>query len=128
MYISCVLVVNIGHFTAHHIGVTLVYGQAAGSPKQRTSRLPAKGNTCGDQVQSPAKAGSLQQVAQVGIQTSLDYLHRRRLHNLSGQSLPVFCRSDSKEVLLCISMELAHCAIVACHQKESSPINLTLTL
>jgi len=29
----------------HHIGVTSVYGQAAGSPKQRTSRLPAKGNT-----------------------------------------------------------------------------------
>jgi len=45
MYISCVLVVNRGHFTAHHIGVTSVYGQAAGSPKQRTSWLPAKGNT-----------------------------------------------------------------------------------
>ena len=44
MYISCVLVVNKGHFTAHHIGVTSVFGQAAGSPKQRTSRLPAKGN------------------------------------------------------------------------------------
>ena len=47
MYISCVLVVNRGHFTAHHIGVTSVYGQAAGSPKQRTSRLPAKGNRVG---------------------------------------------------------------------------------
>ena len=35
---------NRGHFTAHHIGVTSVCGQAAGSPKQRTSRLPAKGN------------------------------------------------------------------------------------
>ena len=44
MYISCVLVVNRGHFTAHHIGVTSVFGQAAGSSKQRTSQLPAKGN------------------------------------------------------------------------------------
>ena len=35
---------NKGQFTDHHIGVTSVYGEAAGSPKQQTSRLPAKGN------------------------------------------------------------------------------------
>jgi len=31
-----------------------------------------------------AKAGSLDQVAQVGIQADLEYLQGRRLHNLSG--------------------------------------------
>lgn len=35
-----------------------------------------------------AKADTLQSVAQVGIQTDLEHLHWRRLHNLSGQSLP----------------------------------------
>jgi len=33
----------------------------------------------------PVKAGFLQQVAQVGVQMDLEYLLRRRLHNLSGQ-------------------------------------------
>ena len=36
----------------------------------------------------PAKAGSLQQVAQVGIQAGIEYLRRRRLYNLSGQPVP----------------------------------------
>ena len=36
----------------------------------------------------PAKAGSLDQVAQVGVQAGVDYLQRRRLHNLSGQPVP----------------------------------------
>lgn len=34
----------------------------------------------------PAKAGFLQQVAQVVIKTGLEYLHRQRLHNFSEQS------------------------------------------
>ena len=38
----------------------------------------------------PSKAHSLEQVAQVGIQTGLEYC-QRRLHNLSGQPVPV-CR------------------------------------
>lgn len=37
----------------------------------------------------PAKANSLQQVAQVGIQTGLEYLQRRRLNNQPGH--PVQC-------------------------------------
>ena len=36
----------------------------------------------------PAKAGILQLVAQVSVQMGLEYLHRRRLHNLSGQPVP----------------------------------------
>jgi len=48
--------------------------------------------TSGDHwVQPPAKAGFLQQVAQVGIQMGLEYLQRRELHNLSGQPDPVVC-------------------------------------
>ncbi|MEQ5394207.1 hypothetical protein ABN236_19285, partial [Proteus sp. fly-1013] len=37
---------------------------------------------------TPVKAGTLQQVTQVGIQMDLEYLQRRRLHNLSGQPVP----------------------------------------
>jgi len=36
----------------------------------------------------PAIAGTLQQVAQVGIQMGLEYLHRRRLHHFTGQPVP----------------------------------------
>jgi len=34
---------------------------------------------------APTKAGSLHQVAQVGIQEGLDFLQRRRFHSPSGQ-------------------------------------------
>ena len=54
----------------------------------------------------PAKAGSLQYFAQVGIQTGLEYLQRRRLHSLSGQPVPVVCQHYCKEVLLHVSTEL----------------------
>ena len=37
----------------------------------------------------PAKASSLDQVAQVGAQMGPECLQRRRLHNLSGQPIPV---------------------------------------
>jgi len=43
----------------------------------------------------PAKAGSLQRAAKVGIQMGLEFLHRRRL--LFGQPVPVLHHSDSKE-------------------------------
>ena len=52
------------------------------------------------------KAGSLQQVTQVGVQAALEYLQRRTHHNLSVQPVPVLHHSDSKEVLPCVSMEL----------------------
>jgi len=58
---------------------------------------------------SPAKAGSLDQVAQVG----LEYLQRRRIHNLLGQPVPVLCHPHCKKVLctfvwnfLCFSLWL----------------------
>ena len=46
-------------------------------------------------------------VTQAGAQTGLKYLHRRRLHNLSGQSVLVLQHSDSDEVLPCIRMKLS---------------------
>jgi len=52
-----------------------------------------------------AKAGSLQQVAQEGVQMGLEYPHRR-LHNLSGQPVPVLYHPYCKEVLLHVSTEL----------------------
>jgi len=36
----------------------------------------------------PAKAGTLQQVTEVGIHTGVKHLHRR-LHRLSGQPVPM---------------------------------------
>ena len=59
-----------------------------------------------DKSNLPAKAGTLQQVTQVGIQIGLDNLHRRRLHNLSRQPTPVLHHSYHKEVLLHVCMEL----------------------
>lgn len=44
---------------------------------------------------SPAKVDSVPQVAQVGVQIGLESLRRRRLHNLTGQSFPAFCHSNS---------------------------------
>ena len=54
------------------------------------------GGTSGDDlVQSPAKAGSLEQVSQECIQVGFEYLQRRRLHNLSGQPAPVLSKERS---------------------------------
>lgn len=46
----------------------------------------------------PAREGSLQRVAQLGIQHGWEYLHRRRLPHLSGQLVPVLCHSDRKVI------------------------------
>lgn len=39
----------------------------------------------------PAEAGTLQQVTQVDVQPGFEYLHRGRLHGLSGQPIPELC-------------------------------------
>ena len=54
----------------------------------------------------PAKAGSLHQVAQVGVQARLEYLQRRRLHNLPGQPVPVLRHPHREEVLTHIRAKL----------------------
>jgi len=60
-----------------------------------------------DGVQPPAKAGSLPQVAQVGVQVGLEHIQRRRLHNLFGQPIPVLCQPHCGEVPLHIGTELS---------------------
>ena len=64
-------------------------------------------------VQPLCKAGSLQQVAQVGIQVGL-YL-QRRIHNLPrpGQPVPVLHHPYGEEVLMHICAELHMLQFVA---------------
>jgi len=63
--------------------------------------------TSGDHLaQPPAKADSQQQVAKESAQIGFEQLQRRRLHNLSEQSIPVLCHPQRKEVLPHIQMEL----------------------
>jgi len=45
------------------------------------------------------KQGLLQQAAQDLVQVGFEYLQRRRLHNPSGQPVPMLCHPQSKEVL-----------------------------
>ena len=48
----------------------------------------------------------LEQVAQDHVQAGFEYLQRRRLHNLSGQPVPVLSHLQSKEVFSHIEREL----------------------
>ena len=55
---------------------------------------------------APAKAGSLEQVAQVGVQMGLECLQRRGLHNLPGQPVRVLHHPHCEEVLSHVGVEL----------------------
>jgi len=52
------------------------------------------------------KQGHLEQFAQELVQEGLEYLQRRRLHNLSGQPVPGLCHPQREEVLPHVQMEL----------------------
>jgi len=52
------------------------------------------------------KQGHLEQAAQDLLQAGFEYLQRRRLHNSSGQAVPVLCHPKSKEVLPHVQTEL----------------------
>ena len=55
---------------------------------------------CGSSGPIPLpKQGHLQEVAQDLVQAGLEYLQRRRLHNLPGQPVPGLCHPQSEEVL-----------------------------
>jgi len=61
---------------------------------------------CGSSGPTPLpKQGHLQQAAQDLVQASFEYLQRRRLHNLSGQPVPVLCHPQSEEVLPHVQLE-----------------------
>lgn len=72
---------------------------------------------------------------QENVQMSFEYL-QRRLHHLSGQSVPGHCHPHSKEVLPCVQMERhlfqfvspAPCSVIGLHRQEPGPICLTPTL
>ena len=82
------------------------------------------------------KQGDLQQAAQDVVQVGFEYLQRRRLHNLPGQSVPVLWHPLSKEVLprvqlkrpMLQSVPVAPCPVAGHHWKESGPILLTPSL
>ena len=52
------------------------------------------------------KQGHLQQAAQDLVQAGLEYLQRRRLHNIPGQPVPVLCRPQREEILPHVQTEL----------------------
>jgi len=62
---------------------------------------------CGSSSSTPLpKQGHLQQAAQDCIQAGLEYLQRRRLHNLPGQPDPGLRHPQREEVLPHVQMEL----------------------
>ena len=62
---------------------------------------------CGSSSPTPLpKQGHLQQAAQDLVHTGLEYLQRRRLHNLPGQPVPVLRHPQSEEVLPHVQLEL----------------------
>ena len=69
--------------------------------------LEVGGDLCGSS--SPTllpKQGHLQQAAEDLVQEGLEYLQRRRLHDLPGQPVPVLRHPQSEEVLPHVQMEL----------------------
>jgi len=62
---------------------------------------------CGSSSPTPLpKQGHLQQAAQDRIQVGLEYLQRRRLHNLPGQPALALSHPQSEEVLPHVQLEL----------------------
>jgi len=62
---------------------------------------------------TPCREGSIQQATQVGAKAGLEYLQRRRIHNLPGQPIPVLCHPQCEEVPLHIGAELPMLQFVA---------------
>ena len=62
---------------------------------------------CGSSSPTPLpKQGHLEQAAEDLVQVGLEYLQRRRLHNLPGQPVPVLCHPQSEVVLPHVQVEL----------------------
>ena len=65
-----------------------------------------EGTSVSSNPTSLPKQGHLQQAAQDVVQEGLEYLQRRRLHNLPGQPVPVLRHPQSEEVLPRVQTEL----------------------
>lgn len=63
------------------------------------------------------KQGHLKQVAWDSVQAGFESLQSKKLHNFSGQPIPVLCHPQSKEILPRIQVELRvfQFVRVACH-------------
>ena len=61
------------------------------------------------------KQGHLLQAAQDHVHLGLEYLQRRRLHNLPGQPVPVLHHPQSEAVLPHLQLELPMLQFVAGH-------------
>jgi len=82
---------------------------------------------CGSSSPMPLlKQDHLEQAAQDLVQVGLEYPQRRRLHNLPGQPVPVFCHPQSEEILPHVQTELpmlqfvpiAPCPVARHHCKD----------
>jgi len=71
------------------------------APVLQSHRMSGVGrDLCGSSSATPLpKQGHLQQAAQDLVQAGLEYLQRRRIHNLSGQPIPVLHHPLSEQVL-----------------------------
>jgi len=76
---------------------------------------------CGSPSPTPLpKQGCLQQAAQDLVQAGLEYLQRRRLHNISGRPVPGLHHPQREAVLPHVQTELpsasvcAHCPLSCC--------------
>ena len=85
---------------------------------------------CGSSSPTPLpKQGRQQQAAQDRVQVGLEYLQRRRLHNLPGQPVTVLHHPQREEVLPHVQTDLpllqfvpiAPCPVAGHHWKESGP-------
>ena len=76
--------------------------------KSQNHRMVGVGrDLCGSSSQTPLpKQGHLQQAAQDLVQVGLEYLQRRRLHNLPGQTVPELRHPQREEVLPHVQTEL----------------------
>ena len=102
---------------------------------QNHSMLGVGRDLCGSSSPIPLpKQGHLQQAAQDLVQVGLEYLQRRRLHNLPGQPVPVLPHPQREEVLPHVQMELpvlqfvpvAPCPVAGHHWKEPGPTRISL--
>ena len=75
--------------------------RSKGDNRSQNHRIVGVGrDLCGSSSPTPLqKQGHLEQAAQDLVQAGLEYLQRRRLHNLPGQPVPVLRHPQSEEVL-----------------------------
>jgi len=82
-------------------------GQGQQQESQNHSMAGVGRDLCGSS--SPTllpKQGHLEQAAQDHVQAGLEYLQRRRVHNLPGQPVPVLRHPQREEVLPQVQTEL----------------------